>query len=198
MVTQPRATLDMAVRNFVRDGSGVIPVDMRPDDGLDSGLLRVVDGHSRGSSPGRPYATVLRMMDNIEGIPYTQPLYVYNDQGELDPNVDTNYYTVAEMRGHFSVQWYGPLAYDFATRFCLWLTRPTALDLARRDDFVVVDVPEPEQTNAIDADVYERRAMITLEIGYNQIIEETVPYIGQGDTSVRISTIDNAIITVTR
>lgn len=139
--------IDRAVRGWVAEGSA-----------LDSKY--VLRGNSDGPAPLMPFATVLAITREREGVPNRR--IVDNDE-----EVQVTYRTT------YSVQWYREDAHANALEFIGWASSSNGLRDAQLRGFAYNGVDSLRRLDDVVESEWEERAGIDLVIGY------TVRYTGE-------------------
>ena len=157
MIAPTTARLEDAVAELVAAGSG-----------LD--YNSVLSGNKGTPVPDGLFASLVLIHQAIEGIPATVM--------SLAPDgADLNAPTVATVRGRYSVQWFRTGAHDAATRLSVWAWSPEGVAQAQQADLTVLRVSDVRQLDDVVSGAWEERAGVDIDIGYRQVVEETVAYL---------------------
>ena len=157
MIAPTTQSLERAIRGLVAAGSELESRRVRP-------------GNQGGAVPNDLFATVVLIHQDIEGIPATV-------MSLASDGADLNAPTVATVRGRYSVQWFRTGAHDAAKRLSVWVWSPEGVAQAQQADLTVLRVSDVRQLDDVVSGAWEERAGVDIDVGYRQVVEETVDYL---------------------
>ena len=156
-----KADFEARIRKFVATGSGI-----------DSKW--VIPGNDNAPSPRAPFASVLLITDNADGLPAIREA----DEGDDDVRL----HNTRDRRATYSVQFYRKGAHENASKFVAWAVSDVGNLAAEEFGFRAQRVGDVRQLDDVVSDDFEERCGLDLTLDYQRVDEyvvraiESVPF----------------------